>query len=167
MLTGISKKEIELISKLEFDRKYFFTAEEVDNISKNKTQRYNIIKNLLKKKRIVKLNRHKYYLVPIKARTGLWTEDSLIIADEMLDGKDYLIGGWAAANYYHLTEQIPMQTDIYTTRRQGKIILFNHRYVFHRTTKEKTKRAVIRTITGHTFKIIPKTEAKKWMKLRE
>lgn len=167
MLTNLSKKEIELISKLEFARKYFFTAADVDNISKNKTQRYNIIKNLLKKKRIVKLNRYKYYLVPIKARTGLWTEDSLILADEMFNGKDYFVGGWAAASYYHLTEQIPMQTDIYTTRRQGKKLLFNHRYVFHRTTKEKTKRAVIKTITGHTFKIIPKTEAKKWMRLRE
>lgn len=166
MLTNLSKKEVELISRLEFDRKYFFTAAEVDLISKNKTQRYNIIKHLLKKKRIVKLNKYKYYLVPIKARTGLWTEDSLIITDEMFDGKDYFIGGYAAANYYHLTEQIPMQTDIYTTKRQGKIILFNHRYVFHRTTKKRTDLAVTKTITGHTFKIIPKKEVKKWMKLR-
>lgn len=166
-MIGISKKEIELISWLEFNKKYFFTSYEVDKFTKNKTQRYNLIKNLLKKKRIVKLNRFKYYLIPIKAKSGSWAEDDFILADEMMNGEDYFIGGWAAANYYHLTEQIPMRTDIYTTKRQGSVRILSSRFIFHRTTKKRIEKAVTQIINGHTFRIIPKKEAKRWMKLRE
>ena len=68
VIKGLSKREIEIIANLEFDKKYFFTSEDIDKFSKNKVQRYNIIKNLLKKKRIVKLNKKKNYLIPIKAK---------------------------------------------------------------------------------------------------
>ena len=166
-MNGISKKEIELISKLEFDKRYFFASTDVDKIAKNKTQRYNLIKNLLKKKRIIKLNQHKYYLVPIRAKSGSWAEDEFTLVDEILGSKDYLIGGWAAANYYHLTDQIPMRTDVYTTRRQGKMNLLSSKLVFHRTTQERIKKALIKTQAGHPFRIVSKRDAKKWMKSRE
>ncbi len=165
-MQGISKKEIEIISSLEFDKKYFFTSKDVDKFAKNKTQRYNIIKNLIKKKRIVNLNRKKYYLVPIKARTGFWTEHPYVIADEVCDGRDYFIGGYAAANYWRLTDQIPMQTDIYTTKRQGKAKILTARLVFHRTTKNKIKRAVTKKIGEHNFKVLSKEASQKWIKSR-
>ena len=50
-IKGISKKESEIIANLEFEQRYFFTSEYIDKFSKSKTQRYNIIKNLIKKKR--------------------------------------------------------------------------------------------------------------------
>ena len=68
VIKGLSKREVEIIANLEFNKRYFFTSGEIDKFSKNKTQRYNIIKNLIKKKRIIKLNKKKYYLVPIKAK---------------------------------------------------------------------------------------------------
>ncbi|MDP2749995.1 MAG: hypothetical protein Q8O89_04135 [Nanoarchaeota archaeon] len=165
-MQGISKKEIEIISSLEFDKRYFFTSKDIDKFAKNKMQRYNIVKNLIKKKRIVNLNRTKYYLVPIKARTGLWTEHPYVIADEICDGEDYFIGGYAAANYWRLTDQIPMQTDIYTTKRQGKAKILTARLVFHRTTKNKIKRAVTKKIWGHNFKVLGKEDSRKWIKSR-
>ncbi len=165
-MQGISRKEIEIISSLEFDKKYFFTSKYIDKFAKNKMQRYNIIKNLIKKKRIVNLNRTKYYLVPIKARTGLWTEHPYVIADEVCDGKDYFIGGYAAANYWRLTDQIPMQTDIYTTKRQGKAKILTARLVFHRTTKNKIRRAVTKKIGEHNFKVLSREDSQKWIKLR-
>jgi len=164
-MKGISATEIELISQLEFDKRYFFTSADVDKITKNKTQRYNFIKNLLKKKRIIKLNKTKYYLIPIKARSGSWAEEDFILVDEILE-KDYLIGGWAAAHYYHLTDQIPMRTDVYTTRRQGKMDVLSSKLVFHRTTPQRIKKAVVKNMAGHAFRIISKQEAKKWVKLR-
>ena len=72
------------------------------------------------KERIIKINRQKYYLIPIRARTGKWTDNPHVVADEIFDGKSYFIGGWAAANYWKLTDQIPMQFDIWTTKRQGR-----------------------------------------------
>lgn len=166
-MQGLSKKEIEIISWLEFHKKYFFTSTDIDRFASNKTQRYNIIKNLLKKKRIVKINRSKYYLVPIKAKSGAWAEHPFIIVDEICNGKDYFIGGYAAANYWRLTDQIPMRTDVYTTRRQGIIKILSTRIIFHRTTKKRIEEnSTIKEIQGHTFRIINKKESKKWVKLR-
>ena len=166
-MEGLSKKEIEIVSWLEFYKKYFFTAEDIDKFLKNKTQRYNTIKNLIKKKRIIKINRTKYYLVPIKARYGKWTDNPLIVVDEICNGKDYFIGGWYAAYYWKLTDQISMQVDVFTTKRQGKTNLLNSRFVFHRTTPQRIKmKSVVRKIGKHSFRILSKREAIKWMKSR-
>ncbi len=166
-MKGLSRKEIEIISNLEFDRIYFFTSDNIERFSKNKVQRYNIIKGLIKKKRIVKINRTKYYLIPIKAKSGTWIEPNFIIADEICNSKDYFIGGWAAANYWRLTDQIPMQVDIYTTRRQGKLKILNTRIVFHRTTKNRIEKAATKKIEEHDFRIQNKNDTKKWMKSKE
>ena len=165
-IRGLSKKEIEIISWLEFHEKYFFTGKDIDIFTEDRMQRYNIIKNLSNKKRIFKLNRNKYYLVPIKAKSGRWSENPFIIADETCNGKDYFIGGWAAASYWKLTDQIPMLIDVYTTRRQGKIEVLNTRIAFHRTTKKRLEKAVVRSAQNHSFMILSKREAKKWMKSR-
>ena len=165
-MRGLSKKEIEIVSWLEFHKKYFFSSADIGRFSKNKAQRYNIIKNLVKKERIVKLNRTKYYLIPIKAKSGSWAEHPFIITDEACDGNNYFIGGWAAANYWKLTDQIPMQIDIYTTKRQGKIKVLNTRLAFHRTTQKRIKNAAAKTVEGHLFRIESKKDSEKWMRLR-
>ena len=165
-MKGLSKKEIQIAAWLEFDKRYFFSSADIDRFSKNKTQRYNIIKNLIKKERIVKLNRTKYYLIPIKAKSGSWAEHPFIIADESCNGKDYFIGGWAAANYWKLTDQIPMQIDVYKKKRQGKIKALNSRLVFHRTTQKRIKNAAAKAIEGHVFRIENKKDSEKWMRLR-
>jgi predicted transcriptional regulator of viral defense system len=166
MMKGLSEKEVEIISWLEFHEEYFFSTGDIERFSKNKKQRYNTIQRLMEKKRIIKLNRQKYYLIPMKAKSGSWAENSFIVVDEMMDGQGYVIGGWAAAHYWKLTEQVPMQIDVYTTRRQGKIKIFNMRMIFHRTTKAKVKRAISRTIAGHAFKVLRKEESKKWLQSR-
>ena len=163
-IKGLSKKEVEIISWLEFYEKYFFSSKDIEKFFKNKTQRYNTIKSLTGKKRIIKLNKNKYYLVPIKAKTGLWIENPFIIADEIFNAENYFIGSWAAANYWKLTNQIPMQLDIYTTKRQGKTKIFNTRFIFHRTTANKLNKAVTKKIQSHTFKILNKKDTEKWLK---
>lgn len=165
-MRGLSEKEVKIISWLEFHQKYFFTTIDIDKHTKNKTQRYNIIKNLLKKKRIVKINRSKYYLIPIKAKSGGWSEHPFIIIDEICNGKDYFIGGWAAANFWKLTDQIPFGYDVYTTRRQGKVKILNTWIIFHRTTKMRIESAVKKTIQDHSFLIQTKKEARKWIQSR-
>lgn len=166
-IKGLSKKETEIIAWLEFYQKYFFTIEDIQRFFKGKWQRYNTIKNLLKKKRIIKLNKQKYYLIPIKAKSGGWSEHSFILADEIMNGKDYFIGGWSAANYWDLTDQIPFWTEIFSTKRQGKKKILNTGFIFRRTTAERVKQATIRKIHKHTFKIMNKGEMKRWMKSRQ
>jgi len=164
---GISSKEIKIIAELEFNEKKYFRREDIQHLFKNKKEMTNAIYNLAKKERIVALNRNKYFLVPIKARLGKWTDEPFTIIDEVMDGKDYFIGGWAAANYYRLTDQIPFKYDVYTTRRQGEYNILGVKIIFHRTTKERIKKAVIKQLNKNSFYIMDKKEMKKWMKLRE
>ena len=164
---GISSKEIKIIAEIEFNEKKYFRREDIQHLFKNKKEMTNAIYNLAKKERIVALNRNKYFLVPIKARLGKWTDEPFTIIDEVMDGKDYFIGGWAAANYYRLTDQIPFKYDVYTTRRQGEYNILGVKIIFHRTTKERIKKAVIKQLNKNSFYIMDKKEMKKWMKLRE
>ena len=91
-MKGLSKKEIEIVSDLEFRKKYYFTNKDIAKFFKNETERRNIIYNLKKKGRIIKINRSKYYLIPIKARSGKWQDHPFIAIDEICNGKDYFIG---------------------------------------------------------------------------
>lgn len=167
-MKGLSKKEIEVVSDLEFRKKYYFTVEDIRNHFENKKQMINIIYTLRSKGRIMKLSKKKYFLIPIKARTGKWLDNPVIITDEMFDGKDYYIGGWYAANYWKFTDQVPMQLDIYTTKRQGKVKMFNTRFIFHRTTKKSiAKESTMEKTENHSFRIMKRENAEKWMKLRK
>lgn len=160
----LSEKEVRIISELEFNRKYYFTREDIKHHCGSKT--HYTIHRLIKKKRIVKLNRNKYYLIPIKAKTGRWADESFIIADEMFNGENYYIGGWAAANFWRLTEQVPMKIEIYTNKRNGTKKILSTTFIFKKTTQRRINSAVIRKIKGHSFKIINKKKSEEWIKLR-
>ena len=166
-MKGISNQEIKVISELEFYQKYYFTKEDIKHHFDSDRKIKDFIYHLQKKGRIIRINRKKYYLVPIKAKSGKWTDHPFMIVDQMCDSKDYFIGGWSAANYWHFTEQVPMQVDVYTTRRQGKVNVLNNRIVFHRTSKQKTAKAALQKIKDKTFRILSKQEAKEWMKSRQ
>ncbi len=166
-MNGISKKEIKMIAELEFKKKYFFTREDIKPYFQNKTQMRDTIYNLHKKGRIVTLNRNKYYLIPIKAKSGSWAEHPYVLADEMFDGNGYFIGGWDAANYWRLTDQIPMKISVWTTKRQGTIKVLNTTFIFRRATKKKMSSAVLETIDQHSFRILNKKASKKWLSKRD
>lgn len=164
---GVSNKEMKVIAELEFNEKRYFVRKDIKHLFKNNKEMTNSIYRLVKKGRVVRLNKDKYYLVPVKARLGRWTDEPFIVIDETMNGKDYFIGGWASANYWRLTDQIPFRYDVYTTRRQGEYNILGIKIIFHRTSRKKIKKAVIRSIKNHNFSILNRMEMKKWMKLKE
>ncbi|HLC55548.1 MAG TPA: hypothetical protein VJJ75_03360 [Candidatus Nanoarchaeia archaeon] len=167
-LKGVSNKEMRIVSDLEFQKKYYFKREDISHHFSNKKELVNLLYTLRKKGRISKLNKNKYFLVPIKARGGKWTDDPFIIIDEIMEGKDYYIGGWGAANYWRLTDQLPFRFDVYTTRRQGKYKILGVEIIFHRTTaKNIHKQATTKKIGDHNFIIQNKKKSEQWIKLRE
>ncbi|MCX6709950.1 MAG: hypothetical protein NTV63_03310 [Candidatus Woesearchaeota archaeon] len=165
-MKGLSDKEIGIVSFLEFEQKYFFSKKDIKNFFSTKNQVRHTIHKLLKKERIISLNKRKYYLVPIKAKSGKWSENSFMMADEVMDGKNYFIGGWAAANYWRLTDQVPMKIEVYTTKRQGTKRFLTTTIIFRRTTEKRLKQAIKAEVNGHEFKILNKIESEKWMKSR-
>ena len=165
-MKGLSAREVAIAAWLEFRQRYFFTGRDIARFTKTRTRQYNTIKSLVRKRRVVKLNRTKYYLVPIRAAGGRWSEHPFIIADEMCNGADYFIGGWSAASYWGLTGQVPLQTDVYTTRRQGKKKVLSAAVVFHRTSPQRLRRSVRRELHGHAFNVLSKEETKRWLESR-
>lgn len=166
-MKGLSKKETEIVSWLEFHNQYFFLSNVIDKFSDSKVQKYNIIKNLVAKGRIVKLNKKKYYLIPIKAFTGKWVENSYVLADEICDGRDYIIGGWSAAHYWKLTDQVPMQIDVYSSKKQGKVKILNSRIIIHRTTQKRVNSGIVVKIQNHNVCMQNKDDTERWMKSRK
>ncbi len=161
-MTKLSDKAITIISDLEFKKKYYFTKEDIKIHFSSDKQLYDFIYNQRKNKRIIKLNKNKYFLVPMKARHRVWTDHPLIVADEIMNGENYYVGGWYAAQYWKLTDQIPMQIDIYSPNKFGKMTIMNKRYVFHRIRPEALTKGTKKKVEGHQFIIIKKTEATKW-----
>ncbi len=166
-MKGLSDKEMEIVSYLEFEKRYFFTREDIASFLPSYNQMRHTLHKLIKKGRGISLNRNKYYLVPIKAKSGKWSEDPFILIDEVMNGKDYFIGGWASANYWKLTEQIPMKIEVFTTKRQGIKKYLGTTIIFKRTTLKRINAAVIQEINGHTFRMQSKEESKKWLTKRK
>lgn len=161
-MVRLSERAIKVISDLEFQEKYYFTKDDVRKHFDNDKQLNDFIYNQRKNSRIIKLNKNKYFLIPIKARRGVWTDNPIIVADEIMNGADYYIGGWYAAKYWKLTDQVPMQIDIYSPNKFGKMKVMNKRYVFHRIRKEALNKGVKKKINEHPFIIMNKVHTKKW-----
>ena len=162
-MKGLSKKEIEIISWLELEKKRFFTRKDVKKFFKNEHE-MSIYLNILKnKKRILRINKSKYYLIPIQAYKDQWAEHPYIIIDEMLNGRNYYIGGISAANYWGLTEQVPVEISVYCINKQGTKKIFNSTINFKRQRKLDLKVYTTKFIKEHSFNIATKPESKKWI----
>lgn len=165
-MIGLSNKEMQVVAELEFDKKYYFTRKDIKHHFVSDSSMHHTIHKLLAKKRIISLNKNKYYLIPIKAKTGKWADDEFILADEIMNGKDYFIGGWSSANYWRLTDQIPAKIEIYSLKRSGQKTILNTPFIFRKTSSKKLKCAVTKKIKGHSFKILNKEESMKWLSKR-
>ena len=162
MKNSLSEKELGFISKLELKGKYFFIRDEIKDNFKSINEMNVCLYRLKKKGRIIKLNKIKYYLVPVRAVKGRWTEHPLIIIDEMMNGNDYCIVGKAAAYYWKLIDQIPFEYEVYATKKPKEVKIFNARINFKRRRKKNIPEGVTGIIYNHKFIIASRKEAKKW-----
>ena len=118
---------------------------------------------LRKKGRIIKLNRSKYFLVPIRAVGNKWSEHPFVIIDEIMNGKGYCIVGKAAAYYWKLIEQVPYEYEVYNTRKQGIVKIFHTKINFKKRRKRNLPERVDKIVHNHKFIVATKRESKKWM----
>ncbi len=159
-MKGISGKEMKVVSFLELEGKRFFRREDIRDFFTSDNEMNVYLHRLRKKDRIVKLNRDKYYLVPIKAYEGKWSEHPFVVVDEMFEDVEYCIGGKAAAYHWNLIDQIPTQVDVFSRTRQGEKEIFDFTVKMRRVrklpdyTKEETD--------GHRFFVATEEESKKW-----
>ncbi|MDO8538299.1 MAG: hypothetical protein Q7S21_05425 [archaeon] len=159
-IKGLSDKEIKVVSFLELEEKRFFSKKNIRRFFKSKSDMYKYISSFKRKGRIVRINKDKYYLIPIQAQKG-WAEHPFIVADEMFNGKDYYIGGKTAVHYWGFIDQLPVVVDIFSTKKQGIKIILGTKFRFKRV--RKLGKFVKRMISQHGFLIASKEECKKWI----
>jgi predicted transcriptional regulator of viral defense system len=160
-MKGLSAKEIKVVSYLELEKKRFFTRNDIKKFFKNKNELNVYIHKLKKKKRIIKINKNKYYLIPIQAYKGKWSEHPFILIDEICNSKGYCIGGKSAAHYWGFIEQIPIEIEVFSRTRQGKKKLFGFNIIFRRV--RRLPKYIKRKIKDHDFLIAAKDECKRWI----
>jgi predicted transcriptional regulator of viral defense system len=159
-MKGISGKELEAISFLELEGKRFFSKSDVMQFFRDNNEMAVYIHRLVHKGRVVKIAKDRYYLVPIQAYQGKWSEHPYIVIDEMFDGKDYVIGGKSAANHWGFVEQIPSVIDVFSTTRQGKKEMFGFTIRLRRV--RNLPRNTTGKVKGHQFIISTKGVSKRW-----
>ena len=162
MKKSISEKELSFISKLELKKKYFFTKKDIKENFTSVNEMNVYIHRLKRKKRIIKLNKNKYFLIPIKAVNTKWSEHPFILIDEIMNGKDYCIVGQAAAYYWKFVEQIPQEYKVYNTKKHGIVEIFNAKINFKKRRKKNIPKTIEKTINNHKFLIATKKEAMQW-----
>ena len=162
MKQGLSQKELAFISKLELREKYFFVRDDIRSNFASDNEMNVYIHRLKKKGRVIKLNKSKYFLVPIKAVGQKWSEYPFILIDEIMNGEDYCIAGKAAAHYWKLIDQIPFEFLVFTPKKYGVMKIFNIRINFKRKRKKNFPKIVERKIRGHKFIIATKKESLQW-----
>lgn len=163
MKKSLTEKEIKFISKLELKEKYFFTREDIEDNFTSANEMNVYLHRLKYKGRIIKLNKSKYFLMPIKAVGNKWSEHPFIIIDEIMNGKDYCIVGKAAVNYWKLIDQIPFEFEVYNTKKHEAMEIFHVRLNFRKRRKQNIPKGVARNLQNHKFIIASKEESKKWM----
>jgi predicted transcriptional regulator of viral defense system len=157
---GISGKEMEAVSFLELEGKRFFSRGDVRKFFRDANEMGVYIHRMAAKGRVVKIARNRYYLVPIQAYQGNWSEHPYIVIDEMLGGRGYCIGGKSAAHYWGLIDQIPSVIDVFTRTRQGKKEFLGSAIRFRRV--RNIPKGTAGKIKGHGFIIATKKEAMQW-----
>lgn len=165
-MKGLSGKELELVSFLELKEKYFFTRDDVRRFFKNENEMNVYLHRLKEKKRIIKLNKTKYFLIPVKAFKGFWAEHPFVIVDEIFNGKNYFIRGMAAAHYWGLVDQIPTVVEVACTNKQGMKKMFGFTIIFKRIRPVSMKGFVKKNTGKHPFRVMSKKGVEKWLKSR-
>ncbi len=134
----LSGEEIRLISRLEYEGIRVLSRKRLLALYKDNAQKVDyLLSDLTKKGRLKQLARTKYLVIPIKAPYQQWTENEFIIADALMDGRDYYIGYNNMFNFYGFTQQIPQTTFILNTRFSKKKVIDGKSYRFIKINEDK------------------------------
>lgn len=129
-MTGLGPKETELIATIGSKGLRVFTvAEAAQLLHISNTEASQIIHRLAEKKKIQRIEKAKYLLMPPEAwKAGQYTEEGIIIASQLIE--PYYLSYWTALSFYGWTEQ-PSKTIFVATQKnklpleiQGMMIKF-------------------------------------------
>ena len=124
----LSAKEIELITRLEYEGKDIYTRKDITSFcSANQDADY-LIRKLLKKNRLKKIVKNVYLFVPMKAPGGAWSGNEYLIAKALTRGARYYIGYSNVFNSYGFTDQVAQLIHVVNDKYSVRKTIFGIRY---------------------------------------
>ena len=115
--TGISKDELYLISRAEYEKQRLISTEFAIKLFGDPNKASSVLTSLTKKGRLLHIQRGKYLLVPIKAPNQQWSFNEFLLAALWMEDIPYYIGYFTMYNYWGFTEQIPQTVFVLNTKR--------------------------------------------------
>lgn len=123
-----SAKEIELLSRLEYEGKDIYTRSDIISFCANNQKGNYLIRKLLKKGRLKSIIKNIYLFVPMKAPMGIWSGNEYLIAKALVKKARYYIGYSTAFNSYGFTEQVAQIMHVVNDKYSMHKTVFGIRY---------------------------------------
>jgi predicted transcriptional regulator of viral defense system len=129
--------ELRLLLTLEEKGLSVFTKDDAKVILKTTDSSvWHVLNGLVHKKRIRRIERSRYLLIPAKAGIdGNWSEYPWIILPHLID--IYYVGFWTAMSFWDMTEQIPYTIFVATTKRKRNLKFGNQKFQFITLSEKK------------------------------
>ena len=126
--SNLSKDELYLISRAEYERQKLITSEFSNRLFASPKRTAEVLDALTRKGRLLQLQRGKYLLVPIKAPNQQWAPNEFVVAALWMGEIPYYIGYFTMYNYWGFTEQIPRTIFVLNTAKSCKKEINGIRY---------------------------------------
>ena len=117
---SLSKDELYLISRAEFEKQKLITTQFVQKLFPDKNKASRVLVFLTQKGRLIRIEKGKYILVPIKAPNQQWMPNEFVITDLWMGEAPYYVGYFTMYNYWGFTEQIPRTIFVLNTVKSCK-----------------------------------------------
>ena len=125
-----------LLALAEKDTSVFSFEDAKKILQANNSATRHVLMNLTNKRRLQRIERGKYLLIPERAGQELhWAESPWVIVPHLIDV--YYVGFWTAMNFWDMTEQIPYTVFVATTKRKRNLKFGNQRFEFVTLSKKK------------------------------
>ena len=125
---NLSKDELYLISRAEFEKQKLITTQFAQKLFPDKNKASRVLFFLTQKGRLIRIEKGKYILVPIKAPNQQWMPSEFIVADLWMGDTPYYIGYFTMYNYWGFTEQVPRTIFVLNTAKSCKKEIGGIRY---------------------------------------
>jgi len=134
---NLGLKGAKLITELTRSQKRVFSFQEaVEALGGDILEAKNLLHNFIRKGWIRRIERGKYYLVPLEVDSSrAYVESSFSIASKLI--KPYYLGFWTMLNYYGFTEQLSNTIFIASTKKKKPLSFSGVTYRFIRVTPQK------------------------------
>lgn len=125
---NLSKDELYLISRAEFEKQKLITTQFAQKLFPDKNKASRVLVFLTRKGRLIRIEKGKYILVPIKAPNQQWMPSEFVVANLWMGATPYYIGYFTMYNYWGFTEQIPRTIFVLNTAKSCKKEISGIRY---------------------------------------